>query len=132
MTVKRWNPDSVAPPGVAMFSHVAEAPPGAKVVALAGQVGAGADGSYPESLEEQFEVALDNVVKLAGSVGGSVDSIMKLIVFLTEQPKDGRRIAASYGKVFSGPPPAMTWIYVAGLFRPEVKVEIDATLAVGP
>ncbi len=131
MAVKRWNPDVVPAPGVSMFSHVAEAPVGAKVVSLAGQVGAKADGSYPESLEEQFEIALDQVVKLAGAVGGGADDVMKLIVFLTERPKDGRRIGEAYGKVFSGAPPAMTWIYVAGLFRPEVKVEIDATLAVG-
>ena len=130
MTVKRWNPDVVAAPASPMYSHLAEAPAGARVVSMAGQVGNRADGSIPESVEEQFEVALDNVVALARAAGAGPESLMKLIVFLTEAPKDFRRVGAHYAAVIGGQAPAMTWIYVAGLFRPDIKVEIDATLAV--
>ena len=33
-------------------------------------------------------------------------------------------------KYLNQPPPAKTWIYVSKLFKPEVKVEIEALAAV--
>jgi 2-iminobutanoate/2-iminopropanoate deaminase len=129
MTVKRWNPAGVAPP-LAFYSHLAEAPAGARVVAMSGQVGNREDGSIPDGLEAQFEAALDNITALAAAAGKDQSAVMKLIVLLTEPPTDGARIGAAMEKSFPGPKPAMTWIYVAGLARPNLKVEIDVTLAV--
>ncbi|MFO1014715.1 MAG: RidA family protein [Caulobacteraceae bacterium] len=128
MPVKRWNPSGVAPP-VAFYSHLAEAQTGSRVVAMAGQFGCRLDGSIPESLEDQFDLALENILTLCKAAGADGGQVLKLIVFLTDPPTDRARIAAAMTRAFGETPPAMTWIYVKGLFRPEVKVEIDVTLA---
>jgi enamine deaminase RidA (YjgF/YER057c/UK114 family) len=131
MAVKRWNPEGVARPA-AYYSHLAAAPAGAAVVAMAGQVGTREDGSIPDSVEEQLEIALDKVVALASSAGKGEQDILKVVAFLTEEASDNARVGAALRKAFPSAPPALTWIYVKALFRPGLKVEIDVTLAVGP
>jgi len=129
MAVKRYNPEGVAKP-VAYYSHVAEAPAGSKVVALAGQVGNRLDGSFPESMEEQLEVALENVLTLASAAGKGEADVLKIIAFVVDPPTDGPRVAGAFAKAFPSGYPPLTWIYVKALFRPHVKVELDVTLAV--
>ena len=60
---------------------------------------------------------------------GSID-IAKITIFLTEEPSERSLIGESNRKHFPYGPPAMSWIRVAGLFRPEVKVEVEAIAAV--
>lgn len=130
MAVKRWSPPA-APAPAAFYSHLAEAPAGARIIAMAGQIGNRLDGGLPESVDDQLELAIANVLTLAAAAGGGGEAdILKLVVFLTERPSDNARVGRIFRAAFPGEPPAMTWLYVAGLFRPEVKVEIDATLAV--
>ena len=64
------------------------------------------------------------------SEGGSSLDIARITVFLTEKPSDWQSIGEANTKEFPEGPPAMSWIYVAGLFRPDVKVEIEAIAAV--
>ena len=47
-------------------------------------------------------------------------------LFLTEEPSERGLIGEANRKHFPNGPPAMSWIRVAGLFRPEVKVEVEA------
>jgi enamine deaminase RidA (YjgF/YER057c/UK114 family) len=129
MPVKNWSPSEIAAP-VGRYSHLSEAPAGSRIVAMAGQVGIRPDGSLPDTVDDQIEVAFENIAALAASAGKGPEDILKLVVFLTERPADGRRFGALLARILPDPPPAMTLIYVAGLFRPEVKVEIDVTLAV--
>ena len=51
-------------------------------------------------------------------------------IFLTEEPSERRLIGEANRKHFPNGPPAMSWIRVVGLFRPEVKVEVEAIAAV--
>ena len=53
-----------------------------------------------------------------------------MTVFLTEEPSDWSKIKDANEKYLNQPPPAKTWIYVSKLFKPEVKVEIEALAAV--
>ena len=54
---------------------------------------------------------------------------LSVSIFLVDKP-DGTRIRESNNKYFPSGPPAMSWLYVAGLFRPDVKVEIEGIAAV--
>ena len=64
------------------------------------------------------------------SEGGTSSDVARITVFLTEKPEGSRKIGEANDKYFPNGQPAMSWIYVAGLFRPDVKVEIEAIAAV--
>jgi 2-iminobutanoate/2-iminopropanoate deaminase len=129
MSLSFVNPPKVAPPAAA-YSNLAIVPPGRRLLVLAGQIGNRLDGSFLEGLEAQFEQALSNVSAIVASEGGSAADIARITCFLVETPTDWPRIGAAIKNAFPNCLPAMSWIYVAGLFRPEVKVEIEAIAAV--
>ena len=129
MTLKFVNPPAVAPPA-AGYRHLAIVPSGRRLLVLAGQFGNRLDGSVVEDLEGQFEQSLANILGIVASEGGIAADIARITCFLVERPTDGARIGAAMKKTFPDGPPAMSWIYVAGLFRPEAKVEIEAIAAV--
>lgn len=129
MSLKFVDPQSVARP-VAAYSNLAIVPPGRRLLILAGQVGNRPDSSFVESLEAQFEQALANVNAIVASEGGTAADIARVTCFLVEKPTDGPRIGAAIKNAFPDGLPAMSWIYVAGLFLPNMKVEIEAIAAV--
>jgi enamine deaminase RidA (YjgF/YER057c/UK114 family) len=129
MSLKFVNPSAVAKPAAA-YSHLAIVPPGRRLLVLAGQVGNRADGSFVDSVEGQFEQALANVNAIVASEGGTAADIARVTCYLVEKPTDGPRIGAAIKNAFPHTTPAMTWLYVAGLFRADVKVEIEAIAAV--
>jgi len=129
MSLKFVNPTAVAKPAGA-YSHVAIVPAGRRLLVLAGQVGNRPDGSFVEGVEGQFEQALANVNALVAAEGGSAADIARVTCFFVEKPTDGKRIGAAIKQAFPDTTPAMSWIYVAGLFRADVKVEIEAIAAV--
>jgi len=98
-------------------------------VQLAGQVGADADGSFPDTVEAQFENAMAACTGLLGRIGGSADDVLKITYYLTEQPADLSRVRGAIAKAFGGTPPVATYLIVAGLAAPDRKVEIDIMAA---
>lgn len=129
MGLKFVNPQTVAKPAAA-YSNLAIVPSGRRLLVLAGQVGNRPDGSFVESLEAQFEQALANINAIVASEGGTAADIARVTCFLVEKPTDGPRIGAAIKNAFPDGLPAMSWIYVAGLFLPNMKVEIEAVAAV--
>ena len=74
---------------------------------------------------EQTRIALDNIRQLMELAGGTLDDVVKIIVYVTD--RDFR--PAVYGeinKAFTGVKPVSTGIVVAGLALPELLMEIDA------
>lgn len=74
---------------------------------------------------EQTRIALDNIRQLMALAGGTLDDVVKIIVYVTD--RDYR--PAVYGeinKAFPGVKPVSTGIVVAGLALPELLMEIDA------
>ena len=82
MAIEKRNPQSVAPP-IGHYSHLAIVPPGSILLMFAGQVGAAPDGTYPDSVEAQFENALSTAVALAESQGAGKDDLVKATYYLT-------------------------------------------------
>ena len=129
MPIEKINPPQVAPP-VAYYSHLAVVPAGHKLLVLSGQVGNRLDGSIPDSLDDQFELAIQNILAILASQGVGPEDVVKLSCFLSERPQNFVRIGAALRSAFPGKPPAQTFLIVAGLAFPQLKVEIEATAAV--
>ena len=128
MTLIFKNP-KVVPEPAANYRHIAIIPPNKRLLILAGQIGNLQDGTLLGNVEEQYEQALKNIIDIVISEGGQSEDIARISIFLVDKP-DGTRIRDSNNKYFPSGPPAMSWLYVAGLFRPEVKVEIEGIAAV--
>ena len=130
MPIRYSNPAVVASP-VWCYSTLAEIPAGARVLALAGQVGNRPDGSFAESVVDQFIQALDNVLAIVTDAGGNAGSIARLTCFATE-PADAAgmaRLTEAFAQRFPNGFPAQTMVFVTALFAPHVKIEIEALAA---
>ena len=74
---------------------------------------------------EQTRIALDNISQMMQLAGGTLDDVIKIIVYVTDRAFR----PAVYGeinKAFKGVKPVSTGIVVAGLALPELLMEIDA------
>jgi enamine deaminase RidA (YjgF/YER057c/UK114 family) len=128
--IRKANPPSVAKP-VAAYSHVAEVPPGTRLLFLAGQIGNRPDGSLPSTVEDQAVQALDNVRAILAAEGAGPEHIVKMTIYAAARPADMAKIAAKRAEMFRGTmPPPSTWVYVTALARPEYLIEIEAVAAV--
>ena len=95
-----------------------------------GQIGNLKSGEILKGLEAQYDQALRNINSIIESEGGTKENLAKMTVFLTDEPTDWNSIGKANEEHLNKPRPAMSWIYVSKLFKPEVKVEIEATAAV--
>jgi enamine deaminase RidA (YjgF/YER057c/UK114 family) len=119
-----------APPSVNGYSHVVVVTPGSRVVHTSGQVAIDADGKVPEGWEEQTRLVFRNLGEVLASAGAGWGDVVKLTYFVTgvgELPAI-RRIRDEFVDVTR--PPASSLVQVAGLFRPDLLIEIEAVAAV--
>jgi len=107
------------------FSHAVVA---GNTVYLAGQVGDG------ETLVDQFDGALGNLVTALRSAGGDVTDLVSLQVFVVDvpayraaSPEIGKAWQRHFGKHY----PAMGLFGVAALFSPELMVELMGVAVMG-
>ncbi len=108
-------PELDAPRG---FSHAVIA---GDTVYLAGQIGAG------ETVAEQFEAALGNLLTALRGAGGEPADLVSLQVYVTdvEAYKDALpALGQAWRKHFGMHYPAMGLFGVAGLFEPSAMVEV--------
>ncbi len=76
----------------------------------------------------QTESALDQIKAVLEAEGGSLKDVVKVTVYVTEMDRlmDIHKARFSY---FGDALPASTLVRVAGLVRPELKIEIEAVAA---
>ena len=128
MTITFLNPSN-APKPAANYSNVAIIPAGKKLLSISGQIGNDIEGEIAESLEDQYRLALRNINLIVESQGGTKEDIAKITVFMTDEP-DWIKIKSAADEFLPSPRPSMSFIYVKGLFRPEIKVEVEGLAAV--
>jgi 2-iminobutanoate/2-iminopropanoate deaminase len=100
------------------------------VVWACGQVPRRSDGTVPDSIEDQVEVALDNLESVLTEAGSSLSLLLKVTVFLADLEEFGAYDAAYCARLADVPLPPRTTVQVAR-FRGEKRIEIDAVAAVG-
>ena len=132
MTLQRVNPPTLARPSG--FSHAVVAD-GGRVVFLAGQVALAADGAIVgDTVAEQFERALGNLLEALRAAGGAPTDLASLTVYavdLDDYRAQAREIGLAWRRLVGREYPAMAAIGVARLWEPAALVEIQGYAVIG-
>lgn len=126
MSLSRHNPAELSPP--TGFSHAVTAV-GTRLVFLAGQTSLDKDGKVVgETLPEQFETALGNLLTALHAAGGAAQDLARVTVYATDVA-DYRENAAELGRIWrrlaGRDYPAMAVVGVVRLWDDQCLVEVD-------
>ncbi len=113
-------PDEMEP-----VSHYCHAVRAGDRLWISGTVGVAPDGSIPDDVVEQFQLAMDSLDRCLRAAGGRPEHIVKVTVLLTDVA-DRSRINPIRQAYFGDHRPASTLFEVSALVAPEMKVEIEA------
>ena len=128
MVLRFINPDALGSPRG--YSNGVIAPPGAKLLFIAGQI-AWDDEQRIVSTDfaDQFERALFNVLVVVKEAGGKPENLARLLIYVTDkqeylasQSEVGERWRTLMGRHF----PTMALVEVKSLLEDDAKVEIEA------
>jgi 2-iminobutanoate/2-iminopropanoate deaminase len=123
MTLERRNYANVPPP-VGLYVHAVRS--GGHLFVS----GITAFGSPAENdgTAEQLDYVYSELAKIAANEGVSLNELAKVTIFVTDFG-DIARLREVLAKHYQGRYPASSLIRVAGLFAPNLKVEVEAVLA---
>ena len=119
--IERLMVDGQATP----FSHYCHVVKSGNLIWVSGTVGIAADGSIPDGVVEQFEIAIANMDACLKAVGAGAEHVVKVVVYLTDVDDRGK-INPVRQRYFGAHRPASTLVEVSALVAPELKVEIEA------
>ncbi|MER5936375.1 RidA family protein [Streptomyces sp. uw30] len=126
MSTERVNPPELSPP--TGFSHAVVAT-GSRVVFLAGQTALDSDGKVVgETLPEQFERALTNLLTALAAAGGTPADLARVTVFVTDVVAYRAQVAELgriWGRLAGRDYPAMAVVGVVRLWDEQAMVELD-------
>ena len=126
MTAERVNPPGLSPP--AGFSHAVVAT-GSRVVFLAGQTALDTDGKVTgETLPEQFERALTNLLAALTAAGGTPSDLARVTVYATDVEAyrtHASELGRTWRELAGRDYPAMAVVEVVRLWDAEAMVELD-------
>jgi len=127
--------DLTSPPTLASpngYSHVASIAPGSRIVWTSGQVPVSVDGTPAPAgdWEAQTRLVFQNIAAALDAGGATWDDVFKLMFFVvdTSALTIVRAVRDEFVRVDR--PPASTLVQVAGLFRPDILIEVEAVAAV--
>ena len=123
MTPTFSSPDDLPPP--TGYSHVVSLPPG-RLVWTSGQVPIDAEGRLAEGWEEQTRTVFQNVGRALRAAGADLPDVVKLTIFVVDVSELATIRAVRDEFVNTASPPTSSLVQVAGLFRPDVLIEVEA------
>jgi enamine deaminase RidA (YjgF/YER057c/UK114 family) len=126
-TIRRNNPPAVHPP-LGRYSHASVHPlgNGLKRLVMAGQVGVKPDGKLAGDLGAQIEQAWDNLLAVLASEGMGPADLVKITFFTTDGSPEALKLSREIrGRKLGDLAPSSTFLVVAGLAGPDLKVEIE-------
>jgi enamine deaminase RidA (YjgF/YER057c/UK114 family) len=125
MSVELINPDGLYEPPVYTQLAIGR---GSRVVFISGQVGYDADGKLvSEDVVEQAGQVYRNVRTAVEALGGSVQDIAKLTIFVVgHRPELAQPLLAARSDALGDHKPASTFLGVEKLIRPELLIEVEA------
>jgi 2-iminobutanoate/2-iminopropanoate deaminase len=126
--LERINPKGLSTPQT--YSHIVKA---GKLVFIAGQVGAAADGKLAgPGMREQTEQVLSNLQAALKSQGLDFSHVAKITIYTTSIAEfRAADVAEVRSRFFGASRPASTLVQIQQLASPEYKIEIEA-VAVAP
>lgn len=95
---------------------------------VSGTTDAGPDGEslHPGDAAGQARAAFAIVEGALTEAGFTLDEVVRTRMYVTH-PEDAAVVAAVHGEIFKHVRPAATLVVVAGLLRPSLRVEVEAT-----
>jgi enamine deaminase RidA (YjgF/YER057c/UK114 family) len=126
-TIRRNNPPTVHPP-LGRYSHASVHPlgNGLKRLVMAGQVGVKPDGKIAGDLGAQIEQAWDNLLAVLASEGMGPADLVKITFFTTDGSPEALKLSREIrARKLGELTPSSTFLVVAGLAGPDLKVEIE-------
>lgn len=125
-SITRTNPSGMHTP-FANYRHTVVATGAQKLVFIAGQVPADAQGNVlpPDSFEAQVDLVMTNVERALAEAGARLADVAKVTIYIVNQ-SDTQKGRAILGRYFGATPPASTLVVARGLANPSFLVEIEA------
>ena len=122
---RHLNPQGASDPS-AIYSHVV-VPPAGRVVFLAGQWGADAEGTLVDGgFAEQVDRALSNVQIHLAALGIGPKHVLKLTHYVVDLDQEKRAaLHGVVGKIWAVDKPASTLLGVVRLAQDEMLYEVD-------
>jgi enamine deaminase RidA (YjgF/YER057c/UK114 family) len=126
--LERVNPSGLSTPQT--YAHIVKA---GKILFIAGQVGATADGRLAgPGMREQTEQVLKNLQTALASQGLDFGHVAKITIFTTSIAEfRAPEVAEVRARFFGQNRPASTLVQIQQLASPDYKIEIEA-IAVAP
>ncbi|WP_106401019.1 RidA family protein [Actinocorallia populi] len=112
------------------YSKVASVPAGGRLVWTSGQVPVAADGSVPQGWEEQSRLVFQNLTEALAAGGARWRDVFKLTLYVVDTGHLPVVRAVRDEFVDTERPPTSSLVQVAGLFRPDVLLEVEAVASV--
>jgi len=130
LEIKRWNPASMSKPK--SYSQIVTVKGDHKLILLGGKAGLYADGTVPDSLEEQVKQTFQNITLALKDAGAGPKDVVELQVFVVDlaniNPEPIYQAIRDYFP--ENAQPVSMVIGVAALARPTLKLEINVTAAI--
>ena len=122
---KIYNPAGIAGP-FGHYDHGVEAVDVSRLLHVSGQVGTAPDGTVPEDVAAQIECVWGNIEAVLADAGMTTANVVRTITYMLDADYVPLLAAARRQHLGADHKAASTTIVVAGLVKPEWKVEIDA------
>ena len=122
---KTYNPAGIAGP-FGHYDHGVEAVDTSRLLHVSGQVGTDPDGTVPGEVAAQIERVWLNIEAVLAEAGMTPANIVRTITYMLDADYVPLLAAARREHLGADHKAASTTIVVAGLVKPEWKVEIDA------
>lgn len=111
------------------YSHGKVVPMDAQMLFTAGQVGTDKDGKYPDTIEEQADLAFKNLYTVVKAAGMDSENVLKITMFYLKREDIGIIINARDKYFGEGFRPNSTALVVKSLAGPQILVEVEAIAA---
>jgi enamine deaminase RidA (YjgF/YER057c/UK114 family) len=125
--LRALTPPSIRPP-FARYSHGIEVPADRRLVVCSGQLGITAGDRVPEDAGAQAELCFANIAAILREAGLTLADVVRINAFVADQAYLKPYMEVR-DRIVGDPPPASTLVIVAGLARPEFKVEVEVIAA---
>ena len=125
MTLEKINPEQIMSPVNQAYHHVVIAPSNGRSAYISGQVGMRKDGTIPDEVRAQAELAWQNLVACLESAHMFPQDVVKVTAYLIDH-EDYGFFSEMRNKYLGRSRPASTVVLVKSLVLPELKVEIEA------
>ena len=125
-----YSPESKIAPQT-HYSDAVEVPPNSRLLFISGQVGMHPDGSIPDGIEAQTELALKNMMLTLETAGMGLEDLVQTTAFIARS-EDFAGFQQARTRVFGDKARPGSIGVIAGQWKYKILIEIAAIAAKAP